>query len=77
MSTVYIICTGEAVAEKLAARVHAGTLPVSHISERACLLWWGLYPTPLKAKHLPYAVTLSEGGAIEATKRLADPLLAS
>ncbi len=74
--TVYVICTSEAVAEKLAARIHAGTLPVSHISEAACLLWWGLYPTPLKANHLPYAVSLSAGGKIEATKRLAAPQLA-
>lgn len=75
--TVYVICTSEAVAEKLAARIVAGTLPVSHISERACLLWWGLYPVSLKANHLPYAVTLSAGGKIDATRRLASPQLAS
>jgi hypothetical protein len=74
---VYVICTGEEVAERLASRIHAGTLPVSHISERACLLWWGLYPTPLKVNHLPYAVTLSAGGEIEATRRLAAPELCS
>lgn len=76
MTTHYVVCTGEAVAEKIAKRIHEGTLPASHISERAVLLWWGLYPSPLKANHLPYAVTLSQGGAIEATKRLAEPLLA-
>ena len=75
--TVYVICTSEAVAEKLAARIHEGTLPASHMSEAACLLWWGLYPTPLKANHLPYAVTISTGGKIEATRRLAAPQLAS
>ena len=75
--TVYVICTGVEVAEKLARRIIDGTLPVSHISEAACLLWWGLYPTPLKANHLPYAVTLSTGGKIEATRRLAAPQLAS
>ncbi len=77
MNTVYVICTGVEVAEKLARRISEGTLPVSHISEAACLLWWGLYPTPLKAKHLPYAVTLSAVGKIEATRRLAAPELAS
>lgn len=74
--TVYVICTSEAVAEKLAARIHAGTLPASHMSEAACLLWWGRYPTPLKANHLPYAVSLSAGGETEATRRLAAPQLA-
>lgn len=77
MRTVYVICTSEAAAEKLAARIHAGTLRASHISEAACLLWWGLYPTPLKAKYLPYAVSLSAGGEIEAAKRLVAPQLAS
>ena len=73
--TVYVICTSEAVAARLALRIDEGTIPGLYRSQDDCLAWWRAYPAPLKRNHLPYEVTLSESGKIDAVKRLAAPLL--
>lgn len=69
MNAAYVVCTSEAVALSVAAKIFSGMLPVSHISERACMLWYNeLYNDVLKQRHKPYAVHRTATGELQAVQ---------